>query len=234
MTEPLRKTGATVVRVEGLTKTFFIGGKRLDVLKGIDIEIPGGSMVSIVGASGAGKSTFLHVIGTLDEPSSGKIIYGDNNIAAFSANNLSAFRNRTIGFVFQFHHLLPDFSALENCSIPARIAGFSPDEAEGMAEEILGRVGLAERLTHKPGELSGGEQQRVAIARALIMHPAVLLADEPTGNLDTTTGESIHELLLSLNKMFEMTVIIVTHNERLALRTPRVLVMTDGRLFERA
>ena len=234
MTETLRKTGATVVRVEGLTKTYFIGEKRLDVLKGIDIEIPGGSMVSIVGASGAGKSTFLHVIGTLDEPSSGKILYGENDIAAFSANNLSAFRNRTIGFVFQFHHLLPDFSALENCSMPARIAGFSPAEAEGMAEEMLGRVGLAERLAHKPGELSGGEQQRVAIARALIMHPAVFLADEPTGNLDTTTGESIHELLLSLNKMFDMTVIIVTHNERLALRTPRVLVMTDGRLFERA
>ncbi|MBI5527852.1 MAG: ABC transporter ATP-binding protein [Deltaproteobacteria bacterium] len=220
-------------RVEGLRKSFFIEGKRLDVLKGVDIEFRPGEMLCIVGASGAGKSTFLHVLGTLDSPTSGRVLYGDTDVTALDPARLARFRNRTIGFVFQFHHLLPDFTALENCSLPARIAGLPEAQAEAMAAEVLAKVGLSERLAHKPGELSGGEQQRVAVARALVMRPALLLADEPTGNLDTATGESVHELLLSLNRMFDMTVIVVTHNERLAARMPRVLTMADGVLAER-
>jgi lipoprotein-releasing system ATP-binding protein len=234
MTEGAAKKGGLSVKVEGLFKSYFIGAKRLDVLKGIDLVLNAGEMVSIVGASGAGKSTFLHVLGTLDAPTSGRIAYGDTDVTTLNPVRLSAFRNRTVGFVFQFHHLLPDFTALENCSMPARIAGLSPVEADSRAADILSKVGLAERFDHKPGELSGGEQQRVAIARALIMRPALLLADEPTGNLDTATGESVHELLLSLNRIFDMTVVVVTHNERLASRIPRVLLMADGRLAERA
>jgi lipoprotein-releasing system ATP-binding protein len=229
--EGSRKAGLAV-RVEGLQKAFFIGQKRLDVLKGIELTLNPGEMISIVGASGAGKSTFLHVLGTLDSPTSGRIFYGDTEVTSLDPAKLSAFRNRSVGFVFQFHHLLPDFTALENCSLPARIAGIGDREAEAMSADILSKVGLSERLEHKPGELSGGEQQRVAIARALIMGPALLLADEPTGNLDTHTGEAVHDLLLSLNEMFDMTVVVVTHNERLAKRIPRVLTMADGRFLE--
>ncbi|MFA6033944.1 MAG: ABC transporter ATP-binding protein [Myxococcota bacterium] len=221
------------IKVEGLTKSFQIGENRIDVLKGIDVVIGAGEMVSIVGASGAGKSTFLHVLGTLESPTSGSVKFGDIDVTTLSGGALAAFRNASVGFVFQFHHLLPDFTALENCAIPARISGASKERAGEMAASILRELGLADRLLHKPGELSGGEQQRVAIARALVMRPMLLLADEPTGNLDTTTGEAVHDLLLSLNKTFDMTVVVVTHNERLAERIPRILEMTDGRLAEK-
>ncbi|MCS6914844.1 MAG: ABC transporter ATP-binding protein [Myxococcota bacterium] len=218
--------------IQGLHKSFDFGGRAIEVLRGIDLCIEAGEMVAVVGASGAGKSTFLHLVGTLDQVSSGRILIDGVDVTLMSSAELSAFRNRTIGFVFQFHHLLPEFTAVENAAMPALIAGLSRTEAERRAEALLVRVGLGHRLEHRPGELSGGEQQRVALARALVMEPRLLLADEPTGNLDTRTGAAIHELIVELNRERGMTMIVVTHNEDLAARLPRRLHMTDGRIVE--
>jgi lipoprotein-releasing system ATP-binding protein len=202
------------------------------VLNGIDVDIRKGEMLAIVGASGVGKSTFLHILGGLDRPSSGTVLYGDIDVFGLDSDRIARFRNEHVGFVFQFHHLLPEFTALENVMMPALIRGTDRGTAAKAASDILGEVGLAERIGHRPGELSGGEQQRVAVARALILNPDVVLADEPTGNLDTHTGEAVHELLNSINKERKVTFIIVTHNDRLALRADRVLRMADGKLTE--
>jgi lipoprotein-releasing system ATP-binding protein len=196
----------------------------------VNLTVEAGDMVAIVGASGAGKSTFLHVLGTLDAPTSGRIQIDEQDLTRMDAAKLAAFRNRTIGFVFQFHHLLPEFTAVENVAMPGLIAGLSRPEAERRATALLADVGLSHRLDHRPGELSGGEQQRVALARALLMEPRLLLADEPTGNLDARTGADIHELLVELNRKRGMTMIVVTHNEDLAARMPRRLHMVKGRI----
>jgi lipoprotein-releasing system ATP-binding protein len=227
-------TRGAAVEVRRLSKSFEHGGRRLDIIRHIDTTIAPGEMVAIVGASGAGKSTLLHCLGTLDLPTSGSLLIDGVDITRLSPSALADFRNRTIGFVFQFHHLLPEFTALENVAMPALIQRVPRAQALGQARAILERVGLAERLTHKPGELSGGEQQRVALARALVLRPALLLADEPTGNLDHRTGESIHELFFALNRERGTTMIIVTHNPELAARMPRRLQMVDGQLVDGA
>jgi lipoprotein-releasing system ATP-binding protein len=224
-------TGARV-DIRQLKKSFEHGGRQIDVLRGIDMTIAPGEMVAVVGSSGVGKSTFLHVLGTLDQPSSGSILYDGVDVTRMTPTKLADFRNHTIGFVFQFHHLLPEFTAVENCAMPALIAGIARDEADRRAVELLGRVGLSHRLTHRPGELSGGEQQRVALARALIMEPRVLLADEPTGNLDTHTGEEIHKLVVELNRERGMTMLVVTHNPEFAARMPRRVRMVDGVILD--
>ena len=218
--------------ISGLHKSFDFEGRSINVLQGIDLRIEPGEMVAVVGASGAGKSTFLHVLGTLDIPSRGKIVIDGCDITSLSSGQLAAFRNRTIGFVFQFHHLLPEFTALENAAMPAMISGLGEAAAKARARDLLSRVGLDHRLQHRPGELSGGEQQRVALARALVMEPKLLLADEPTGNLDRRTGAEIHDLLVKLNRERGMTLLVVTHNDDLALRLQRQLRMTQGRLIE--
>ena len=220
----------TLIEVQELFKTFGNGAKRVDVLKGIDLLIPRGETVAIVGASGVGKTTLLHVLGTLDRPTSGKVLYENQDVFTLDERALALFRNRQVGFVFQFHHLLPEFSALENVMMPCLIQGISKAEAGQRAESILTLVGLRERLIHKPGELSGGEQQRVAVARAMVLEPKVLLADEPTGNLDTKTGESVFDLLDELNRTKQVTLIIVTHNPGLADRMSRQIHLVDGRL----
>lgn len=200
----------------------------VDVLKGINLDISKGEIVSIAGASGAGKTTLLHIIGTLDKADRGSVIIEGAEINALSEKKLSSFRNKHIGFVFQFHHLLPEFTALENVCIPAFIAGLSRKEAGIKAFDILNFLGMAGRLTHKPSELSGGEQQRVAVARALINDPAVVLADEPSGNLDSSNARELHRLFFSLRDKFNQTFIIVTHNEELAALSDRKLIITDG------
>src|SRR5882672_5660861 len=208
-------------------------GRNLEVLRGIDLSIDEGEIVAIVGPSGAGKSTLLHCIGTLDLPTSGKIELAGEDITLLGtakAKKLAALRNRTIGFVFQFHHLLPEFTALENVVMPGLIQGKSTDEMEPAAKALLSEVGLAERLTHRPGELSGGEQQRVALARALVLSPKLLLADEPTGNLDTATSQAMHELFFDINRKRGTTIVVVTHNASFAERMPRVVHLRDGRV----
>ncbi len=200
----------------------------IDVLRGIDLQVAPGEMCAITGASGAGKSTFLHVVGTLDQPTSGTIRFGGEDVTRFPPARLSDFRNRSIGFVFQFHHLLPDFTALENVMMPGLIRRMPRDAVEKAARGILGEVGLEHRLTHKPGELSGGEQQRVALARALVLQPALLLADEPTGNLDGETAEGIHALFTQMNERHGTTMLLVTHNPSLACRMPRTLKLENG------
>jgi lipoprotein-releasing system ATP-binding protein len=206
------------------------GPEALHVLDGIDLDIRQGEMLAVVGASGVGKSTFLHILGGLDRPTSGCVLFGNVDVFSLEANKLARFRNERVGFVFQFHHLLPEFSALENVMMPALIRRTGRAEAAKAASGILSEVGLGGRLHHRPGELSGGEQQRVAVARALILKPDVVLADEPTGNLDTHTGEAVHDLLLSINKQKGTTFVIVTHNDKLAVRAHRVLRMAEGRL----
>jgi len=221
-----------LVQVSGLHRTFTHNGGEIKVLRGIDLTLNSGEMVAVVGASGAGKSTLLHVVGTLDSPTSGKIMYSGVDLSTLKGKKLAAFRNRTIGFVFQFHHLLGEFTALENTMIPAMICGKSRSSAEEKSREILDEVGLSHRLTHKPGELSGGEQQRVALARALVMDPPLLLADEPTGNLDSVYSAQIHDLLFQINSTHNTTILLVTHNQELAGRLNRVLRMKDGVLKE--
>jgi len=217
-----------IVSVRGLEKVYRAGSSEVHVLRGIDLDIMKGEMLSVVGASGVGKSTLLHIIGGLDRPSAGTVLYEGRDVFRMDEAEIASFRNRNIGFVFQFHHLLPEFSARENVLLPAMING-SDTKAAGMrADRLLEDVGLGARGTHRPGELSGGEQQRVAIARALMVEPSVILADEPTGNLDTHTAESVHELLADLNKKMGLTFIIVTHNEKLAMRTDRTIRMVDG------
>ena len=200
----------------------------LHVLRGVNLKIAKGEIVSIVGKSGAGKSTLLHILGTLDRPDTGTLFINDQRVDTMSKTALAHFRNRHIGFVFQFHHLLPEFTALENVSIPALLAGKREREAAAAGQELLDYLGLTDRLHHKPGELSGGEQQRVAMARALINRPAVVFADEPSGNLDSTSSQELHQLLFSLRDDFRQTFVIVTHNQSLAEMSDRQLVMRDG------
>lgn len=215
-----------MIKLEGITKSF----GSLQVLKGIDLEINKGEVVSIVGPSGAGKTTLLQIMGTLDDPDTGSIYIGETNVSKMKEKALSAFRNKHIGFVFQFHQLLPEFTALENVMIPAFIAGVSTKEATAHALEILDFMGLSERASHKPNELSGGEKQRVAVARALINNPTVILADEPSGSLDTHNKEELHQLFFDLRNRFGQTFVIVTHDEGLARITDRTIYMVDGEI----
>ena len=217
-----------LVNVQNVTKAFEHEGRSLQVLQGIDLEIGSGEMVTIVGPSGAGKSTLLHLIGTLDLPSSGRILYEGQDVTQLGSSELAEFRNRSIGFVFQFHHLLPEFTALENVMMPGLIQGRR--RLEDRARQLLDEVGLTPRLTHRPGELSGGEQQRVALARALLMEPKLVLADEPTGNLDSQTSESVQSLFLDLNRRHGTTFLIVTHSRDFAAMMPRRVSMKDGRI----
>jgi lipoprotein-releasing system ATP-binding protein len=218
------------VSVSGLHKSYPVGEHKLHVLRDVSLEVAAGEMLAIVGQSGVGKSTLLHVLGGLDRVDAGEVRIGDTELTALPDAAIVEFRNRNIGFVFQFHHLLPEFDALENAEMPMRIARRPLAEARARATELLQRVGLSERLTHPPSMLSGGEQQRVAVARALIMRPALLLADEPTGDLDETTAESLERLLRDMHAEFGLTSIIATHNPRLAAACDRVLRMEQGRL----
>ena len=218
------------VSARGIDKSYQVGGKSLQILRDLELEVAPGEMVAIIGASGVGKSTLLHVLGGLDQVDRGEVKIGDASVTKMSDADRVAFRNRRVGFVFQFHHLLPEFSAIENAEMPMRIARMPIAEARPRAEELLRRVGLTERLTHRPGMLSGGEQQRVAVARALVMKPDVLFADEPTGNLDEHTAESLHELLREMHAAYGLTSIIATHNPRLAAACDRVLKLESGRL----
>ena len=218
------------LEARGIVKSYPVGGASLTVLRDLDLQVEAGQMVAIVGASGVGKSTLLHVLGGLDRADQGGVIVDGAELTALDDAALVRFRNQRVGFVFQFHHLLPEFSALENAEMPMRIARISTAEARPRAEELLGRVGLSERLSHRPGMLSGGEQQRVAIARALIMRPAVLLADEPTGDLDEQTADSLHALLREMHQTYGLTSIIATHNPRLAAACDRILRLEGGRL----
>lgn len=204
---------------------------QLHVLKGVDLEIGKGEIVSIVGKSGAGKSTLLHILGTLDRPDTGELTIKGEQVFGLNQARIAAFRNRNIGFIFQFHHLLPEFTALENVCIPAYIDNRPEKEAQARAKELLAYLGLSDRLTHKPGQLSGGEQQRVAVARALINQPAIVFADEPSGNLDSSSSQELHDLLFRLRDDFDQSFIIVTHNKDLAAMSDRTLEMRDGRLI---
>jgi lipoprotein-releasing system ATP-binding protein len=221
MAEPL-------IQIEGLRKTYLLGDKRLEVLRGIDLRIDSGEILALTGPSGAGKSTFLHLLGTLDVPTAGRILFEGRDVFAQSEDELARFRNETVGFVFQSHHLLPEFTAVENAMMPGLIRRLPRAEARRRSEEMLRLVGLGERLEHRPGELSGGEQQRVALARALSLQPRLLLADEPTGNLDPQTAEGIHQLLVDLNRRLGITAVVVTHNERLATALPRRVRLAAG------
>lgn len=220
-----------MIRVENLNKTFLKDGLKIEVLKGLNLQIATGESLAVVGVSGSGKSTLIHILGTLDHPTSGTVLFDGIDVFTWSEQRLSAFRNQKIGFVFQFHNLLPEFNALENTMMPALIRRIPKAEARRKAEAILNEVGLGDRMTHKPGELSGGEQQRVAIARALILEPEILLADEPTGNLDTETGKKIEEVLITLNRTKRITLIVVTHNESLACRMSQQIGLRDGRIY---
>jgi lipoprotein-releasing system ATP-binding protein len=217
-----------LVLIEDLKKSFQHMGRTLDVLRGIDLNIYPGEILCIVGQSGAGKSTLLHCIGTLDLPTSGRIRLAGEELTTLGSARLATIRNRTIGFVFQFHHLLPEFDALENVMMPGLIQGKSRKELTKRAQALLEEVGIAHRGTHRPGELSGGEQQRVAIARALLLDPKLVLADEPTGNLDTATSDAVHELFFQINRDHGTTIVVVTHNPTFAQRMPRVVHMRDG------
>jgi len=222
-----------MIEAVNLTKSFKMEGLELTVLKGVNLTIARGEMLAIVGASGAGKSTLLHILGTLDRPSSGTVLFEGQDLFTLSDQKQAEFRNRRIGFVFQFHHLLPEFSALENVCLPAYIQNRSAQDVRGEAISLLKDVGLEHRLTHKPGELSGGEQQRVAVARALIQHPNLVLADEPTGNLDTHTGDALFNLMRVLNRSRGITFVIVTHNEKLSAQADRIIHMEDGQIAPR-
>jgi lipoprotein-releasing system ATP-binding protein len=222
--------GEPLVYVDGLVKHYGDAGRVVRVLEGVHLEVQPAEKIAIVGESGVGKSTLLHILGALDRPTAGVVRYGAADLQALTARALAAFRNRDIGFVFQFHHLMADFTAEENVMMPALIAGLRWDRARHEARGILERVGLADRLGHKPGELSGGEQQRVSVARAVVLSPRALLADEPTGNLDPATGEDVQRLLIELNRERGVALIVVTHNSRLAAAMDRVLRLRDGRL----
>ncbi|MBP1684496.1 MAG: transporter ATP-binding protein [Deltaproteobacteria bacterium] len=222
MTEPL-------IQAVKLCKRYG-DGQPIDVLVDLDLQVEAGETVAIVGQSGAGKSTLLHMLGTLDQPTSGKVIFDGVDIFGLREHEQATLRNREVGFIFQFHHLLPDFTALENVMMPALIRGIGRGEAEPHARAVLDRVGLRARLTHKPGELSGGEQQRVAVARAVALSPRVVLADEPTGNLDPVTGAEVQRLLMELNREHHITLVIVTHNETFAASAHRILRLENGQL----
>jgi len=216
-----------MIQIQNVIKSY----SNLSVLKGVDLEVQKGEIVSIIGASGAGKSTLLHIMGTLDRADSGKVIIGGKNVTLLNSRGLSQFRNQKIGFVFQFHHLLPEFTALENICIPAFISGMSKKNAEKRADELLELLDISARRDHKPQELSGGEQQRVAIARALVNKPDIILADEPSGNLDSVNSDALHQLFLSLRKNLDQTFVIVTHNRQMAELSDRILEMKDGRIL---
>lgn len=218
----------SLVVVEKLEKRFVHEGSEVVILKGIDLTVERGEMLCVVGASGAGKSTLLHLLGTLDLPTKGRIIYDGTDVTQYSSGKLAEFRNASLGFVFQFHHLLPEFTALENVMMPGLIRGQNRSEVMERANALLAEVGLTHRLSHRPGELSGGEQQRVALARALVMKPRLVLADEPTGNLDSKTSDAMHEVFFRLNEVLGTTFLIVTHSRDLANRMPRVVTMRDG------
>ena len=219
-----------MIAVDSLSKSFITDRGKVEVLKEVSLNISAGARIAIVGASGAGKTTFMHLLGGLDKPTSGSVTFAGKDIFSYSASELDAFRNRSIGFVFQFHQLLPEFTALENVMMPALIARDSVQDARSKAEEILAAVGLDHRLDHKPGQLSGGEQQRVAIARSLVMSPRLLLADEPTGNLDSATSDEILALLDRLHQKRDLTMVVVTHSEKVATHMDRIVRMVDGRL----
>jgi lipoprotein-releasing system ATP-binding protein len=220
----------SLVIAKDVKKSFQHMGRKLEVLRGIDVEIGEGEVVGVVGQSGAGKSTFLHCIGTLDVPTSGSLRIAGEELTKLSSDALANLRNRTIGFVFQFHHLLPEFTALENVVMPGLIQGRKKESLIPAASAILEQVGLKDRMLHRPGELSGGEQQRVALARALVLEPKLLLADEPTGNLDSKTSEQIHDLFFKINEERGTTIVVVTHNVGLAESMPRVVTLRDGRV----
>ena len=220
-----------MIEAVNLTKSFQMAGLELTVLKSINLTIAQGEILAIVGASGAGKSTLLHILGTLDRPTSGTVLFEGQDLFQLSDQKQAEFRNRRIGFVFQFHHLLPEFTALENVCLPAYIQNRSAQDAQAEATSLLKDVGLEHRMNHKPGELSGGEQQRVAVARALIQQPNLVLADEPTGNLDTHTGDALFTLMRTLNRSRGITFVIVTHNEKLSAQADRIIYMEDGQII---
>lgn len=219
-----------LIRAEGVSKEYGSLGRPLVVLRDLSLTVAAGEMLAIVGQSGVGKSTLLHLLGALDHPSSGKIWFDGTLLGDLDEPALARFRNREIGFVFQFHHLLPDFTALENVMMPGLIGGIGREAAAAQAREILAIVGLTARMDHKPGELSGGEQQRVAIARAIVMRPRAVLADEPTGNLDPATADDVFSMFRDLNRRFDTTLVLVTHNDRLAAMADRTLRLENGRL----
>jgi lipoprotein-releasing system ATP-binding protein len=221
-----------MIILTNLSKTFVKDGNKIEVLRNLNLEIKKGDSLAVVGVSGAGKSTLIHILGTLDHPTSGTLSIAGKNVFEWSEKKIAAFRNLTIGFVFQFNNLLPEFSALENAMMPALISGMSKQQAIRQASQLLDEVGLEHRLKHKPGELSGGEQQRVAIARALVMEPEILLADEPTGNLDTETGKKIEDILVNLNTTKKITLIVVTHNKLLADRMSGRIGLRDGKIYD--
>ncbi len=225
-----RAEGSPLVRASRVTKRFLHEGREVEILRGIDLDVYPGEMLAVVGASGAGKSTLLYLLGTLDLPTSGTIAYDGEDVTRYSSARLSAFRNEKLGFVFQFHHLLPEFTALENVMMPGLIRGAARAPLTRRAKELLEEVGLEGRLGHRPGEMSGGEQQRVALARALVMSPKLVLADEPTGNLDSKNSAAIQDLFFSLNERLGTTFLVVTHSSELAGRMRRVVTMRDGRI----
>jgi lipoprotein-releasing system ATP-binding protein len=228
----LKSNSQPLLQASGINKIYMTGASRIVVLEQLSFELYWGETIGIVGASGIGKSTLLHILGTLDRPDSGKLHYRGENVLLLDDNRLARFRNRSIGFVFQFHHLLPEFSALENTMMPVLIGGADKKAARDAAESILERVGLKNRMSHRASEMSGGEQQRVALARALVLKPAVLLADEPTGNLDRKNSEHIHKLLMELNQEMGMALIVVTHNMELADLVSRRVTIANGALKE--
>ena len=230
--EHMNISGDGFIQLRNLSKTFNSSTVPIEILKEINFDIQHGETLAVVGASGIGKSTLLHILGTLDRPDNGKVLYKGEDVFSFSSTDLARFRNQSIGFMFQFHHLLPEFSALENVMMPVLINGFNKKNAGAAAESILLRVGLQDRLSHRVGKLSGGEQQRVALARALVLKPKVLLADEPTGNLDQHNSDQVHDLLFQLNQELSMTMVVVTHNMQLASYMNRRVTIIDGQLVD--
>ncbi len=226
----MNDSAGPLLRAQGIHKSYTLGRRILDVLRGVDLEMARGDFVALRGASGAGKSTLLHLLGGLDTPTRGEVWLAGRNLAGFSRKELAQVRNRAVGFIFQGYYLLPELDALENVCLPARMARIAAGEAEARGRELLARVGLEERIEHKPYELSGGEQQRVAIARALINEPELVLADEPTGNLDSHTGQDIINLLCNLRQEQKTTLVMATHDTKLAARAPRVIELVDGQI----
>ncbi|MGH7987490.1 MAG: ABC transporter ATP-binding protein [Candidatus Binataceae bacterium] len=224
--------GELLIRASRLDKTFHDAGREVRVLRGLDLEVAAGEEVAIIGQSGVGKSTLLHVLGSLEEPSAGKVYFEQRDLFAMDARELAEFRNRKLGFVFQFHYLLADFSALENVMMPALIARMADRQARELARRMLEMVGLKDKFHRRPAELSGGEQQRVAVARAVVLEPRLVLADEPTGNLDPQTADEVHQLFHDLNRELGLTLVVATHNERLSRSMGRTLRLREGRLFE--